>query len=88
MTGSYFHLTNTVMKLLGLPLAIFLSLLKKLTFMAIILLLWVQLMLGITHQNFLKILSDIYLLIKSKKLCQMPFLQSVEINCKLSDISN
>ena len=31
MTGSYFHLTNTIMKLLGLPLAIFTSLLAKLS---------------------------------------------------------
>ena len=66
-----FQLTDTIMKLLGLLLAaIFISLLKKLTFMARILSLQVQLMPGITHRKFP---SDIYLLIKSKKLCKMTF---------------
>ena len=40
-------------------------------------------MLGITHKNFLKFLSDIYLLIKSTKFCQMPFLQNIEMSCQL-----
>ena len=31
MTGSYFHLTNTIMKLLGFPLGIFISIRTKLT---------------------------------------------------------
>ena len=48
----YFHLTNTTLKLLGLTMAIFISLLTKVIFMARILLLQVQLMLGITHRRF------------------------------------
>ena len=42
-TGFCFHLTSTIMKNLGLPLAVFMNLFTKLTFMAIILLM--QLML-------------------------------------------
>ena len=38
-------------------------------------------------QRLLKI-SDIYHLIKSKAFCQMLFLQSIEMNCQLLDISN
>ena len=48
----YFHLPNTTLKILGLTMAIFISLLTKVTFMARILLLQVQLMLGITHRRF------------------------------------
>ena len=40
-------------------------------------------MLRITHKSFLKFLSDIYLLIKSTKFCQMPFLQNIEMSCQL-----
>ena len=39
-------------------------------------------------RSFWKFLSDIYLLIKQKNLCQIPFFQSIEMNCQLSDILN
>ena len=78
MTGLYFHLTNTTMKLLGLNRAIFISLLTKLTVMARILLLLMQLMLN-NSQKLLKISLRHLYPNKIKKLCQMPFLQSIEI---------
>ena len=51
MTRFYSHLTSTIMKPLGLPLAIFITLLIKPTFMVRILLLNVKSMLGITHRR-------------------------------------
>ena len=61
MTGSYFHLTNTIMNLLGLPLAIFIRLLTKLTFMARILSFQVQLMFGITLTEAFKNFSQTFI---------------------------
>ena len=45
-------------------------------------------MLGITHRSFLKISLRHLSPNKIKKLCQMPILQTIEMNCQLLDISN
>ena len=90
MTGSYFHLTNTIMNLLGLPLAIFIRLLTKLTFMARILSFQVQLMFGITLTEAFKNFSQTFISYnKIKKILSDAFFSKYwEVNCQLSDILN
>ena len=86
MTGFYFHLTNTIMKLLGLTIAIFISLLTKLLFMGRILLLQVQLMFGIT-QKLLKISLRRHLSPnKIKKTMSDAFFAKYWNNCQISYI--
>ena len=85
MTGSYFHLTNTIMKLLGLPLAIFISFSYKTS-------IYGKDSTVVSAINNSQKLSKISLRHlspnKIKQNRQMPFLQSIKMNCQLSDISN